>query len=195
MRLSLLFLLIFCTACTSHQGKHQYFVKKPLRENHPIPPKSIADTFQFPVGKPPLNGYYNAQGFGKNRHLGDDWNGLGGGNSDLGDPVYCIGNGEVVFADDHGVSWGNVVRIVHHLPDGEMVESLYAHLDTVLVKVGDWPNMGQQIGTIGTADGYYPAHLHFEMRSDITLPIGPGYSTITKGYLNPTTFICNWRKQ
>jgi len=47
-----------------------------------------ADHFDFPVGRPDAKGYYNAQGFGKNAHLGDDWNGTGGGNSDLGDPIY-----------------------------------------------------------------------------------------------------------
>ncbi len=28
-----------------------------------------------------MRGYYNAQVFGKNNHLGDDWNGVGGGNT------------------------------------------------------------------------------------------------------------------
>lgn len=149
----------------------------------------IADGFDYPVGKPDAKGYYNAQTFGKNRHLGDDWNGVGGGNSDLGDPVYCIANGEVIFAGDNGYSWGNVIRVVHHLPDGTKIESLYAHCDTMLVEEGAWIAKGTQIGTIGTADGYYHAHLHFEIRDDLSLPIGPGYSNNTEGYLDPTEFI------
>ena len=53
----------------------------------------ISDGFDFPVGKPNAKKYYNAQKFGKNYHLGDDWNGVGGGNTDYGNPVYSISNG------------------------------------------------------------------------------------------------------
>ena len=103
-------------------------------------PNNHADSFQFPVGNGnPPRGYYNAQGFGENDHLGDDWNGTGGGNSDLGDPIYAIGNGFVRRADQLGPGWGNVVRVVHLQlePDSHYIESIYAHLDKMLVKEGD----------------------------------------------------------
>jgi len=51
---------------------------------------NYANRFDFPVGKPDAKGYYNAQIFGKNNHLGDDWNGANGGNSDLGEPIYAV---------------------------------------------------------------------------------------------------------
>lgn len=158
-------------------------------EDVEIPPKLIADSFDYPVGKPDGEGYYNAQSFRKNNHLGDDWNGFGGGNSDFGDPVYCIANGRVSYADDNGSGWGNVVRIVHHLPNGEKVESLYAHFDIMLVKQDEWIEKGVQIGTIGDANGVYPAHLHFEIRKDLSLPIGGGYSGNADGFIDPTAYI------
>ena len=65
-----------------------------------------ATQFDFPVGKPDAHGYYNAQEFRKNNHLGDDWNASTGGDSDLGDPIYSIASGKVTYARDHGVSWG-----------------------------------------------------------------------------------------
>ncbi len=148
----------------------------------------IAKGFDFPVGKPNAKGYYNAQKFTENNHLGDDWNGTGGGNSDLGDPIYTIGHGYVTFAEDHGNGWGNVIRIVHKYK-GNYYESLYAHCDTISVKKDTFVTKGTQIGTIGNADGAYYAHLHLEIRNDIFMEIGGGYSTDTTGFLNPTTFI------
>lgn len=42
-------------------------------------PEYHTDGFDFPVGKPDADGYYNAQDFQENYHLGEDWNGNGGG--------------------------------------------------------------------------------------------------------------------
>ncbi|MCL6293954.1 M23 family metallopeptidase [Jejuia spongiicola] len=149
----------------------------------------ISKSFDFPVGKPDAKGYYNAQKFQENMHLGDDWNAVTGGNSDLGDPIYSIANGYVKFAKNHGGGWGNVIRIIHKMPNGKIVESLYAHCDTILVKEEQWVKKGIKIGTIGNVDGQYLAHLHLEIRNNIELPIGAGYSDITDGYLDPTEFI------
>ncbi|EDP94161.1 M23 family metallopeptidase [Kordia algicida OT-1] len=151
-------------------------------------PKYLAKGFDFPVGKPNAKGYYNAQKFTVNNHLGDDWNGTGGGNTDLGDPVYAIGNGYVAFADDVGGGWGNVIRIIHQY-NGTYYESLYAHCEKISVKKGSFVTKGMQIGTIGNADGAYYAHLHLEIRDNIFMKLGGGYSENTEGFLNPTTFI------
>jgi murein DD-endopeptidase MepM/ murein hydrolase activator NlpD len=155
-------------------------------------PAFIADGFDFPVGPPDAKGYYNAQPMGRNLHLGDDWNGVGGGNTDMGDPVYSIAHGYVTQALDEGGGWDNVVRIVHVYNENgkqKAVESLYAHLDTMLVKEGQWIKRGQQLGTIGNAHGLYYAHLHLEIRDSVGMFIGGGYSHDTKGYLAPTPFI------
>jgi murein DD-endopeptidase MepM/ murein hydrolase activator NlpD len=141
--------------------------------------------FAFPVGPPNGTGYYDAQPFGRNDHLGNDWNGLAGGNSDLGFPVFAVADGIVVDATDHAGGWGNVVRIMH--PSGH--ESLYAHLDRIYVVVGAHVLRSQPIGTIGTAGGQYRAHLHFELRDRPWLPLGGGYSTDRTGYLDGSDFI------
>lgn len=146
-------------------------------------------SFDFPVGKPDAKGYYNAQPFGENDHLGDDWNGVGGGNSDLGDPIYAVGKGYVKFSEDISGGWGKVIRIVHYLPNGTVYESVYAHCDSIMVSSDTWIEKGVQIGTIGTANGQYYAHLHLEIRNDVTMGIGGGYSTNISGYENPTVFI------
>ncbi len=183
--------LILIIACNSAESPKKVVDSKPIEEKivETFTPKYIANGFDFPVGKPDAKQYYNAQPFGENDHLGDDWNGLGGGNTDLGDPIYAIGAGYVKFAEDYGGGWGNIVRIVHFLPKGETYESFYAHCDTILAKEGQWVKRGEQIGTIGNASGIYYAHLHFEVRADTSLPVGGGYSTYTEGYLDPTEFI------
>lgn len=149
----------------------------------------VTNGFDYPVGKPDGEGYYNAQKFGENNHLGDDFNAITGGDTDLGDPIYAVANGKVRFVDDVKGGWGNAIRIVHQLPSGELVESLYGHSDTTIVAKGQYVNKGDQIGTIGNAHGLYKAHLHFEMRSNMKLLIGPGYSKDQSGYLNSTEFI------
>ncbi|MEX0655298.1 MAG: SBBP repeat-containing protein, partial [Phycisphaeraceae bacterium] len=164
-------------------------------------------TFVFPLGDgamaTPANdgdGWYDAQGFGAwnanfgKYHLGEDWNGEGGGNTDLGEPVYAIGDGEIVFAGQ-GTGWGNVTIVRHTLPDGSQVESLYGHLDAFTVTTGH-VSRGQQIGTIGTGGGLYAAHLHLEVRTPDASAWGqpgPGYSTTPEpaGWLEPWAFIAS----
>lgn len=156
----------------------------------------LADGFDFPVGAPHGRGYYDAQPFGRNLHLGEDWNGNGGGATDLGDPVYAIGTGRVSFTGNLGGGWGNIVRVVHAYEEGgieQRVESFYAHLATIHVAEGDLLSRGQVLGTIGDADGVYIPHLHFELRERIGLPHGPGYSKRRGGWLSPTPFLHSHR--
>lgn len=153
----------------------------------------ISDGFDFPVGKPNAKGYYNAQKFQENNHLGDDWNGVKGGNSDLGDPIYAISNGYITVTKDFAGGWGNIVRIVH-LYNDKLYESLYAHCDSILVTQNTFIKKGEQIATIGNCNGVYYAHLHLELRDTVDLDIGNGYAANTKGYLDPTLFIKKNRK-
>ena len=152
----------------------------------------IADGLDFPVGKPDSKGYYNAQKFKRNNHLGDDWNGVKGGNSDLNDPVYSIANGIVVQSRQFNGGWGRVTRILHNVGSRAKpvyIESLYAHMRTMLLKPGALVKRGQKIGTIGNAGGAYWAHLHLEIRTHINQALGKGYSQDATGYTDPTAYI------
>ncbi len=149
----------------------------------------ITDGFDFPVGKPDGEGYYVARRFMQDRHLGDDFNARSGGNTDLGDPVYAIANGFVSFSFDLKGGWGNTMRIIHKTPEGKFYESLYSHCQKNYIQYGQYVKRGQLIGTIGTAHGKYPAHLHLELRTEVNLPLGKGYNTDVSGYTSPTLFI------
>lgn len=153
----------------------------------------LADGFGIPVGLEGAKKYYKARGFRPNGHLGEDWNGAGGGDTDLGDPVYSTANGLVVYARDYRAGWGNVVIVRHAFSEkGEIryVDSLYGHLDRILVREGQRLERGQKLGTIGTGHGRYPAHLHFEIRKDIRVGMFRSkFPRDFRTYFDPTQFI------
>lgn len=153
----------------------------------------LADGFGLPVGLGEGKKYYKARGMRPNGHLGEDWNGVGGGNTDLGDPVYSTANGLVVYARDFRSGWGNVVIVRHAYQEGmgvKYVDSLYGHLHKILVREGQRVDRGDKVGTIGTAHGQYPAHLHFEMRKDLRIGMYRSmFPRDYRSYFDPTQFI------
>jgi murein DD-endopeptidase MepM/ murein hydrolase activator NlpD len=157
----------------------------------------LAEGFDFPVGKPDAQGYYKARGFRPNGHLGEDWDGVGGGDTDLGDPIYSIGDGVVVFARDCHMGWGNVVIVRHVYRDAGFtrnIDSLYAHLEKILVRHGQSVRRGQQIATLGNAHGLYDAHLHFEIRKNIEIGMSRAkFAQDFSNYYDPTKFILSHR--
>ncbi len=177
-------LLAFSCVC----GAHAFAVEAKV---------NLADGFDFPVGKPNAAGYYKARGLRLRapRHFGEDWNGRSGGDSDLGAPVYAVADGIVTLAANVRAGWGNVVLTRHAYRDPssgkvKYIDTLNGHLDQIMVKSGQSIKRGQQIGTIGSNFGMYPAHLHFEMRHDITIGMQRSSvpATLTH-WADPTQFI------
>lgn len=154
----------------------------------------LADGFDYPVGKPNGEGYYVSRGYRPNGHQGEDWNGNGGGDSDLGDPIYSIANGIVVFAKDVRMGWGNVVIVRHNYRDTDgtirSVDSLYGHLERILVRENQQVKRGDQIATLGSNRGMYDAHLHFEMRKNLNIGIDrSAFARDYSNYWDPRDFI------
>ena len=73
-------------------------------------------------------------------------------------PIVAAHNGTVVHAGDLGI-YGNCVILDHGLG----VQSLYGHLSSIDVKVGDTVNKGQTIGRSGMTGLAGGDHLHFTM--------------------------------
>lgn len=90
-------------------------------------------------------------------HLGIDiW-----GYNCFGASINASSSGKVVIADANGYSsYGKYVVIDH----GNGITTLYAHMDTVKVTVGQKVVQGQSIGTCGVTGRVTGAHLHFEYR-------------------------------
>ncbi len=154
----------------------------------------LADGFDFPVGKPNGDGYYKSRGYWPNGHLGEDWNGRGGGNSDLGAPIYSTARGVVIISENVGVGWGNCVIVRHAYRDQtgkiSMVDSLYAHLYQRTVKVGQIVEKGQLVGTMGSNNGMYFVHLHFEIRKNLRIGMNRSqFARDNSNYYSPTDFI------
>lgn len=157
-----------------------------------VPP---ATGFAMPMGS--ANGalVYNAQPFWSlnpkrgGHHTGDDLNGIGGMNTDLGDPVFAVADGLVVYAAQPSHGWGKIVIISHRMTDGRSIQSMYAHLDTFVVKPGELVARGQKIATVGTGNDNYLAHLHLEMRESAGVDLGSGYSLYPFNHLSPTRVI------
>lgn len=162
----------------------------------------LADGFDFPVGKPDAAGYYKARGLRLRapRHFGEDWNGRGGGDTDLGDPVYNIADGVVTFAHDVRGGWGNVVIVRYGYRDPadgkvKFVDALYGHLHRIMTKTGAKVKRGDQIGTIGSNRGMYAAHLHFEIRHNINIGMSRNVAPPTlEHWADPTQFINKYRR-
>ena len=183
-------------------------VEKAPRETEPPPAQSIsftsqtaftklADGFDFPIGKGEAHGYYKARGFRAHGHMGEDWDGVGGGDTDLGDPVYVIGDGVVVFARDCHQGWGNVIIVRHAYREGgsvRTVDSLYGHLGKILVHRGQTVRRDQQVATIGNAHGLYDAHLHLEVRKNLAIGMSRNkFAQDSSNYYDPSDFIAAHR--
>ncbi|HYF35562.1 MAG TPA: M23 family metallopeptidase [Prosthecobacter sp.] len=172
------------------------FIRLPPEEIAALP---LAVRFDQPLGSPHGALTYNAQPFRVTRHLGDDLNGIGGQNSDLGDPVYAAGAGRVVFTGEPGSGWGNMVILMHRIPDLEnpgqerVVQTVYAHLDRIRVTIGQVASRGEVIGTVGTGGGLYLAHLHFEVREGPYINPSVGYADAPLNRLSPERFLTQYR--
>lgn len=104
----------------------------------------------------PINGGYTSCAYrGYRGHTGVDLTMHGA----HGKPVYASASGTVISAGWSG-GYGKTVRIQH---SGGIV-TVYAHLSSINVSVGQSVYQGQQIGRIGSTGNSTGPHLHFEVR-------------------------------
>ncbi len=77
-----------------------------------------------------------------------------------GSAIYAADSGTVVYSSDGwNGGWGNYVMIDH----GNGMQTLYAHMSSRAVSVGQTVSAGQTIGYVGSTGMSTGPHLHFEM--------------------------------
>ena len=93
------------------------------------------------------------------------------GRTHLTETVIAHSDGRVVFCQKGhknnksatgNASYGNCVRIDH----GDGYSTLYAHLASVAVSLGQRVKKGDTLGTMGNTGRSFGMHLHFEVRKD-----------------------------
>jgi murein DD-endopeptidase MepM/ murein hydrolase activator NlpD len=86
----------------------------------------------------------------------------------FGSPVYAADDGVVALVGSSSSGYGNYVVIAH----SGGLNTLYGHLSTALVKVGQAVIQGQPVGLEGSTGNSTGAHLHFELRIN-QAPVNP----------------------
>ncbi len=76
-------------------------------------------------------------------------------------PVVASNDGNVIYADRLGI-YGNCIVVDH----GFGLQSIYGHLSSIGVKVGDSVKKGQEMGRSGATGLAGGDHLHFSMQID-----------------------------
>jgi murein DD-endopeptidase MepM/ murein hydrolase activator NlpD len=78
----------------------------------------------------------------------------------FGSPVYAADDGMVALVGSSSSGYGNYVVIAH----AGGFDTLYGHLSTALVKVGQTVTQGTVVGLEGSTGNSTGPHLHFELR-------------------------------
>lgn len=112
--------------------------------------------------------------FATNGHRGDDLCAA------EGTEIYAAADGVVLAAQEH-YSWGNFVEIDHGADaNGLRWSTLYAHMQSCAVQVGQTVTAGQVIGYVGSTGNATGNACHFEMQVNGTL-VEPRYFTAYDG--------------
>lgn len=112
-----------------------------------IPVQSaVRQTSGFGYRRDPIRG-------GTRLHAGLDWAGP------VGTPIYASADGVIVSAGWES-GYGRMVRVQHEFG----IETRFAHLSKISVKVGQRVSRGDPIGAMGSSGRSTGTHLHYEVR-------------------------------
>jgi murein DD-endopeptidase MepM/ murein hydrolase activator NlpD len=120
--------------------------------------------------------------------------------ADAHSPVYSAANGVVTYAG-RVAGWGRII-VIRHDPlifNGKVVYARYAHVESPRVQAGQRVVRGEQIASVGNAEGAYPYHLHFDISPTTILNSQPWHwpklnlNSLLTHYVDPRAFIAKYR--
>ncbi len=96
-------------------------------------------------------------------------------NAPAGSPIWSMADGVVVAVNAPGYSAFGVHARIQHLIDGEVVTTLYAHMQTgsMPLTVGQTVTAGQYVGAMGCTGSCTGTHLHFEIHPGGGVAVDP----------------------
>lgn len=117
---------------------------------------------------------------------GIDHPGIDFGGVRIGDEVvWCIGDGEVVETGYQATGAGHYVKVYHK---EVKMTSVYFHLASVQVDVGDITTKNTQLGIEGATGNVTGPHLHFGLYQG-------EYERYTENYVNPLDYLYAYPEQ
>lgn len=126
---------------------------------------TIAGPFVWPVSGPVTLEFGESDLPYQPFHTGID---IASPNHEVGDPVAAFMAGTVTYADS--ISWGYGTHV--EIDNGHHITSIYGHLDSLGVIVGQQVTAGTIIGTRGNTGWSTGPHTHFEVRV-YGIPVNP----------------------
>jgi murein DD-endopeptidase MepM/ murein hydrolase activator NlpD len=147
---------------------------KPPPPPPPPPPRPSSQPAQAPPPPPPAPSRPSNPGGFIWPVSGTITQRFGGGHKGIdiatraGTPIAAAAEGTVVLVAYGYYGYGNTVIVRH--PNG--LETLYAHLSQISVRMGQQVEQGQTLGTVGCTGWCTGPHLHFEVRVG-GVPVNP----------------------
>jgi len=137
---------------------------KPKPKSATTPKKTTPKAVPAP-GLPSYGGYYMRPISGGVRTQGIHGNNGVDLANQVGTPIYASAGGRVIVAKSSGWNggYGNYVVIAHD----NGTQSLYGHMNTVGVSVGQVVTKGVVVGTLGSSGNSTGPHIHFEIRGGV----------------------------
>jgi murein DD-endopeptidase MepM/ murein hydrolase activator NlpD len=129
---------------------------RPPKQTPPPPVTTVPEQYSGAM-RWPLDAYIVSSEYGERWgkiHKGMDMA------AHVGEPVYAIADGEVIYAGDGLTGYGNVVILRHD----RKTTSLYAHNSELKVKLGDQVTKGTLVALLGNTGHSTGPHVHFEIR-------------------------------
>ncbi|MGD2196341.1 peptidoglycan DD-metalloendopeptidase family protein [Lysinibacillus fusiformis] len=126
-------------------------------------------------------------------HLGMDISGSKGTRLDANVAGKIIASGDAV-KNGYDDSYGNIVVV----QDANNFKHLYAHLDKAIAKIGDYVDVGTQIGNIGASGTRVTGpHLHYEVKNGSGQRLDPTsyYTAAKNGATTSTSFAVDTTQQ